>query len=207
MRRHPDHPATPGTPRRLIPGLLVPVVFLLCLVSCQQPDLPTASLPAQAQAMDAGYSVLHRLLGDEQHLRVLRLAKMVVSLQAISSPTRKLIDDIAAASAADSDRLDQIAALEPRIRFDASCSAMLDRAMLDPMRLATAKTLVMAPGDEFEIKLVVSQVQALYMISQLIAELGKLDPNTQRQAWLGELAGRYEALYKRAAARLSLSGK
>lgn len=207
MRNPPDRPGTLSRrPHVLVPGMLV-LAVLLCLGSCQQPDLPTAPLPEQAQARDAGYSVLRKLLGDEQHLRTLRLAKMVVSLQAISAPTRKLIDDIAAASAGDSDRLDRIAALEPRIRFDASCSTTLDRAMLDPLRLATAKELVMAPDDEFEIRLVVSQVQALRLISQLVAELGDLDPNTQRQAWLGELATRYGALYKRAVARLSLNGK
>jgi hypothetical protein len=181
-------------------------IVSLCLVSCQPPDSPAAAVPEQAQARDAGYSVLRKLLGDEQHLRVLRLAKMVVSLRAISGPTRKLIDDITDAAAGDSDRLDRVAALEPRIRFDASCSTLLDRAMLDPMRLATAKELVMAPGDEFEIRLVVSQVQALRMISQLVGELGDLDPNAQRQAWLGELSARYEALYKRAVSRLSLTG-
>ncbi len=186
---------------------LLVIVLSMLLAACGQPHEHAVPVQGQVPARDAGYSVLRKMLGDEQHLKTLRVAKSVVTLNNVSDPTRRLIDDIAAASSTGLDRLDGIAALKPRISFDSSCSSMLDRAMLDPMRLSTAKDLLMASGDEFEIRLVVSQVQALRMISELAGELRDLDPNVQRQVWLQELSGQYAALYKRAVASLSLTGK
>jgi hypothetical protein len=205
MRKNRECTAACTAPACLALGLCV-FVSALFLVSCDKPDTRTAPLPEQAQARDAGYRVLRKLLGDEQHLKALRLAKMVVTLQTISEPTGQLIDDIAAASSTSYDRLEQMAALEPGIRFDTSCSTILEHAVLDPLRLATAKDLVTVPGDKFEISLLVSQVQALRMISQLVMELRDLDPNAHRQAWLDKLAAEYKALYKRAIARLVLAG-
>lgn len=73
------------------------------------------------------------------------------------------------------------------------------------MRLATAKELITASGEDFEVSLVLSQTQVLHLISQLLSELRELDPNPRRQGWLAELAGEYEKLYSRAVARLAVN--
>ena len=75
---------------------------------------------------------------------------------------------------------------------------------LDSIRMQTARDFLFS-GDDFEKKLLVSQMQVLRVISHLARELGEEETNLKRKAWLDKLAVRYENYYQQVYARLSVS--
>lgn len=199
------YPPAMRPPPRTLPGLLIALLALLpLLVSCDAVCERPQPAGAAGQPRDAGYAVLKKLLGDEEHVNTLRIVKSVVTFRKASDSTIDLIDDIATVSARGLDDLDTLVALKPAINLDASGQERLGSDILDALRITTARDLITASADEFEISLVLSQIQALRLIGQLLEELRELDPNPKRQAWLAGLAGEYEALYSRAVARLSV---
>lgn len=191
---------------RIIPALAVMAIALLpLLASCDcfsthRQTEETAGLPR-----NAGYRALRTLLGDEQHIKTLRIVKSAVTFQATSDTTTALVNDIATTASGSLAELEKLATLEPAIIFDEPGPAQLGSEILDALRVATAWELISAPRDDFELNLVLSQTQALRLLGQLLRELRALDPNAKRQAWLAGLSENYEELYRRAVARLSVA--
>jgi hypothetical protein len=194
------------SPRHTLPGLAVTVFVLLpLLAACDAVCERCQPVPADGQPLDSGYAVLKMLLGDEAHLDTLRVVKSAITFTSASDPTVDLVDDIATVSARGLDELDRLVTQAPVINLETSAEERLGSDILDALRVVTAWDLLSASGDDFELTLVLSQVQALRLISQLLEELRELDPNPARQAWLENLASDYEALYDRAVARLSVN--
>ncbi|MGB5474407.1 MAG: hypothetical protein WBQ78_13155 [Gammaproteobacteria bacterium] len=198
-------------PLRTLPGLAVmALVVLPLLASCDAvcKAVCETSQPAGeiGQPRDIGYAVLKKLLDDEQHVKTLRIVKSIITLSKASDPTAELIDDIATVSARGLDDLETLVALRPAINLDTSSQEQLGSDIFNALRVATARELITATGDDFELSLVLSQIQALRLIGQLLKEIQELDPNPKRQAWLAHLASDYETLYSRAVARLSING-
>jgi hypothetical protein len=202
------HPAPDKLTVSYCRGMLAAVLAsLVWLAACDSTGEHQAHSRKADQGRDAGYEILRTLLADERHIETLRLLKTVVNLRNTTDPTNLLIDDIAAASAANLEQIEQLAGLEPPVILGESRPDQIDQAVIDTLRMTTARNLVLASRDDFELMLVVSQVQALRLISQLSGELRNIDPNTRRQTWLEGLAVQYEDLYQRAVARLSLAAE
>lgn len=197
------HALPQGLQLRSLPGLIVMVlVLMMFLVSCgDSTELPPPD-QGNNQSRDAGYRVLKKLLEDEKHLKTLRIVKDVITLGETSRPSVTLIEDIAGTSSRSLEEMDELIKLEPGIMLDKAGPTQLGGKILDALRKSTAKDLITASGDDFEVSLIISQAQVLRLISQLLKELSQLEPNTTRQAWLVDLADRYEDFYQRAVARL-----
>lgn len=203
------YPATRRPALYLLSGLVITALVLLplltaCDAACDAVCARVQPAAAAVEPRDSGYAVLRKLLGDEQHVNTLRIVKSAITFSKSSDRTIDLINDIATTSARGLDDLDALAALRPAINPETAGQERLGSEILDALRLATARELITATGEDFELSLVLSQVQVLRLISQLLGELQELDPNTRRQAWLADLAGNYEKLYGRAVARLSV---
>ncbi|HUT40644.1 MAG TPA: hypothetical protein VM011_04815 [Gammaproteobacteria bacterium] len=181
------------------------IALLPFLISCDSFSERLHPEQTASHPRDAGYRALRTLLSDEQHIKTLRIVKSVVTFQATSDSTIALIDDIATTASSSLAEIDKLATLEPEINFDESAPAQLGSEILDALRVATAWELISASRDDFELNLVLSQTQALRLISQLLKELQKLDPNAKRQVWLAGLDDNYVDLYRRAVARLSVA--
>lgn len=190
---------------RVIAALVLLPLLTACDTACDAVCGKFQSAAATVQPRDSGYAVLRKLLGDEKHVNTLRIVKSAITFSKSSERTVTLIDDIATTSARALDEMDALAALKPVINPDTAGREQLGSEILDALRLATARELITATGEDFEISLVLSQVQVLRLISQLLRELQELDPNTRRQAWLADLARDYESLHSRAVARLSVN--
>jgi hypothetical protein len=188
-----------GRPGPMLLGLA------LILTACHPPvgDMACRS-PAGDRPLDTGYGVLQVFLADERHLKLLRIAKTVLTLQVISEPTKGLVDDIAATSSTALDELDRLVSLRPVVVPQESLPSPIAQDTLDALRKTTARELILSRAD-FETVLLVSQAQSLRVTSHLARELAKLDPNTRRQAWLGALSRRLEKFYDRVIARLRVA--
>ena len=181
------------------------LVLLPFLISCDGVSVQPCLEQENSHPRDVGYSVLRKLLSDEKNVEAFRIVKNVITFQTTTDSTNTLIDDIASTSSSSLSDIDKLATLEPVIILDEPNPAQLGREILDALRVATASDLIMASRNDFEVYLILSQTQALRLISQLLKELRELDPNVKRQAWLEDLAVEYEDLYSRAVARLSVA--
>ena len=154
--------------------------------------------------INGGYSVLKLLLEDEQHLTLIRRTKSVLTFSAISDESRKLIDEIANTSEKALEQLEQLAASKPGIEFHELAEHKIAHSTLVSIRMETAKDFLFS-GDEFEKKLLVSQMQVLRVISHLAKDLEEEETNLKRKAWLNTLAVRYESYYQQVYSRLTVS--
>ncbi|MEZ5542832.1 MAG: hypothetical protein R3F42_12435 [Pseudomonadota bacterium] len=201
-------PAAPPPRAGALPGLAVTLLALLPLLcACDSFTAIPQPAPTGNAARDDAYRVLHTLLRDERYIKALRIIKDTITFQASTAATASLIDDIATLSSRSLDQIDKLAALDPAIDLGAATADRFGSKILDALRVATARDLITASREDFEVNLVVSQTQALRVISQLLEELQALDTNHRRQTWLADLAAKYEALYRRAVARLAVAGK
>lgn len=204
MRKH--HALSCVTGLRTMHGFAAMVLVLLpFLVSCDGVSVQPCLEQGNSHPRDIGYSVLRKLLSDEQNIKAFRIVKNVITFQTTTDSTNNLIDDIASISSRSLTDIEKLATMEPIIILDKPGPPQFAGEILNALRVATASDLIMASRDDFEVNLILSQTQALRLISQLLKELRELDPNVKRQAWLEDLAVEYEDLYSRAVARLSVA--
>jgi len=184
---------------------LLVLALALALVACSDHGkAPVSHTDGTLQPLNAGYGILHAALGDEQHLKAIRLAKTLVTFKSLGEPTRQIIDDIAQTSAAALDELEQLASLSPEIVFNTRKDGQIEQMTRDALRITTAKELLTSKED-FEVILLISQTQALRFISHLTKELHVIETNSKRKVWLGTLSDRFEELYLRIISRLQVA--
>ena len=185
--------------------LVYQLMFVITLVAVIFAGQSRASATApDREHLNGGYSVLRLLLEDEQHLTLIRRTKTVLTFSGISDGSRKLVDEIADASEQALDQLERLAESKPGIEFLELSEHTIALSTLDSIRMQTARDFLFS-GDDFEKKLLVSQMQVLRVISHLARELGEEETNLKRKAWLDKLAVRYENYYQQVYARLSVS--
>ena len=186
------------------PGIIL-LILALALVACNDHRKdPVSHNDATSQSLNVGYDTLRATLRDEQHLKTIRLTKTIVSLKSISEPTKQIIDDIAQTSATALEELELLASLTPGIIFDIERLGQIDQMTRDAIRITTAKEFLTSKED-FEVRLLVSQTQALRFISHLTKELHAVETNAKRKEWLGTISEQYEKLYLRVLSRLKIA--
>ena len=178
------------------------VISVLAVIAAGQSHASTAT-PDRTH-INGGYSVLKLLLEDEQHLTLIRRTKTVLTFSVISDGSRKLVDEIADSSERALEQLEQLALSKPGIEFLELSEHAIALSTLDSIRMKTAKDFFFS-GDEFEKKLLISQMQVLRVISHLASELEEEETNLKRKAWLGKLAVKYENYYQQVYSRLAVS--
>lgn len=181
------------------------LIIALALVACTDNGKNSVSRgDATPQSLNVGYSILRDTLRDEQYLKTIRFTKTIVTFKSISEPTKLVIDDIAQTSAVVLDELEKLASLTPGIVFDIERVGQIDQMTRDALRITTAKEFITSKED-FEIRLLVSQTQALRFISHLAKELHVIETNSKRKEWLGTISDQYEKLYLRVLSRLKIA--
>lgn len=181
------------------------LILALALVACtDHGEDPVPRSDATPQSLNVGYSILRATLRDEQHLKIIRFTKAIVTFKSISEPTRQVIDDIAQTSAVVLDELEKLSSLTPGIVFDIEMVGQIDQMTRDALRITTAKEFI-ASKEDFEVRLLVSQTQALRFISHLAKELQVVETNSKRKEWLGTISDQYEKLYLRVLSRLKIA--
>ena len=181
--------------------LVLPLVFVACSV-CEK--VPVSQADGMLESLNSGYGILNTTLRDEQHLKIIRLTKGIVTFTSISKPTRQIIDDIAQTSSAAVEKLEQLASLSPSIQLDIEKHGQVEQMTRDAIRITTAKEFI-ASKDDFELKLLISQSLALRYISHLAKELHVIETNSTRRVWLAALSEQYENLYLRVLSRLKVA--
>ena len=181
------------------------LMLILAIAACDGRDeVPIQHADSTIQSLNAGYGILHATLSDEHHLKTIRLAKAIVTFKSISEPTRLVIDNIAQTSSAALDELDKLASLSPEIMLEENNEGQIERATRDALRITTVKELFTSKED-FEVILLISQLQALRIVSHLANELHEIEENASRKAWLATISDQFEKLYLRVLSRLKIA--
>lgn len=181
------------------------LVLAMALVACIDDGKdPVSHSDVTPQSLNVGYDILRDTLRDEQHLKTIRYTKTIVTFKSISEDTEQVIDDIAQTSAVALKELEQLASLTPRIIFDINGAGQIEQMTRDALRITTAKEFLTSKED-FEVRLLVSQTQALRFISHVTKELSDIETNTKRKEWLGMISDQFEILYLRVLSRLKVA--
>ena len=181
------------------------LVLALALVACIDDGKdPVSHSDVTPRSLNVGYDILRDTLRDEQHLKTIRYTKTIVTFKSISEDTEQVIDDIAQTSAVALKELEQLASLTPRIIFDINRAGQIEQMTRDALRITTAKEFLTSKED-FEVRLLVSQTQALRFISHVTKELSDIETNTKRKEWLGMISDQFENLYLRVLSRLKVA--
>jgi hypothetical protein len=163
---------------------------LVVAVSGGCSSLPLTRAEAAGE-LAAGYGSLHQLLTDESSVDKLLLVKSV------GSETEEAIEGIAEASSRAAEKLEALSRQSPSVRLDApSGLPLIEQATRDSIASKTAMDLLFS-DETFEVRLLMSQGQALRYGRFLAEQLRELETNEARREWLDDLARRFEEDYKR----------
>jgi len=140
----------------IFPLLAVMLSATCILTGCQSPKSrsPSGSSAAQSTRNNC-YSLLHQLLNDQKNVSLLRFIKRE------EDDVKNLVKKIAAASGAGAKRLEELARHDPSIKLDDIRLPPGEAATREAIASTKKKELLGQSGDEFELSLLLTQLQAL----------------------------------------------
>jgi hypothetical protein len=177
------------TPR----GALLAVLLALACQSAAPPAPPRAAAPASPH----GYALLFELLGQEQDVDKLLLVKRE------RADLGELMGSIAETCGAAHERLAALGEADPALNLTDPGLPGAELAVREAIEGEKTKLLLTESGKEFELQLVLSQLQALSYALHLSEVLARAEPDAERLAFvrqlyrdLGELRERTTALLR-----------
>lgn len=138
-----------------------------------------------------GYDLLTRTLEDEANLGKLGFFKMVTFDRPPES-IRKLMEQVSRTAGETLDQLDRHREAAPPIARIPKKGGIGDR-LQDAIKEQT-KSDLLERSPRFSARLLMSQAQALGMLTALTGELAKIEPNEERREWLRRLSARFEKM-------------
>jgi hypothetical protein len=87
---------------------------------------------------------------------------------------------------------------DPTIDLDVDLSAELEQETRSAIQSTTKSELMGAGGREFELRMLISQLESTRYGSHLAEQIAEADPNEQRRDYLEQLAEQLEELRQRA---------
>lgn len=177
---------------------LTAIVASLLAAGCavSKPLNADAQAPASVQ-LSHGYSLLYSLVSKQSNL------DKALILKSPSEPTRKIIKQVAETSAAAKRQLDELAKLNPALVLNDEGLPAIETSTRAAIESATSKQLLFG-GDSFELRLLLTQVEATRYGAALARQLAAADPDPARVSWLTAFAQQYEDLNRDVLARLAV---
>ena len=167
------------------------MLLAACLLTgCQSPKArPPVESGAPQSTRNNCYSLLHDLLNDEKDVSILRFIKRE------QNDVKNLVKKIAVNSATGAKLLEEFAKDDPSIN--------LDDIRLPPGEVATREAIASTKknellgqhGDEFELSLLLTQLQALSYASHLAKVAGENETQPDRARALAGVSEDMENLY------------
>jgi hypothetical protein len=161
------------------------------LTGCQSPHtVPASGSNAAQSTRNNCYSLLHQLLEDEKDVSMLRFIKPE------HSDLKKLINKIAAASAAGSQLLEEFAKHDPTIDLADIRLPPGEAATRDAIASTEKKELLGQTGDAFELTLLLTQTEALSYAWHLAKVASENEPQSDRARALAGVSEDMKNLYQ-----------
>lgn len=177
--------------------LLLSGAMLGGMIGCATQEMPLAKLDAADQRMVEGYSLLYELVSSEQDL------DGIFMLKSASEPTTQIISDIASTSAMAARRLEQWNKANPAYGIRQPNLPAVETDARAKIEELTTYNLLTA-GPDFELRLLLTQVDATTYGAALATVLADSDSNEERARFCRELAERFTEFNTRVRGRLAL---
>jgi len=142
-------------------------------------------------------SLLYELLQDEKNVSKLLIIK------GERPEVNRLVKDISSAAAAGAKELEEFAKLDRKLNLRASGLPPGERATRDAISKTRTRELLLASGDDFELKLLLTQVEALGYASHLAKVAAKSEPQPDRAREFTGLSDEMQQLYSQVIALMS----
>ena len=179
---------------------IVAIWIVVCLTfGCAGGPKPARDEDQLTSQLNQGYTLLHTLLekdGDVDKILLIKTAHPT---------TETIIREIALLCRTAVKQLEEFARADSTLRFDSPSVPAVEQATRDAIEGTVAKGLLGSWGESFEVKLLLSQADAIGYATHLAWTLAKFDVNPERRAYLDQLAGQFDRLYDRIVARLALT--
>jgi hypothetical protein len=162
---------------------LVLAMLSIFVVGCASLHESSSVAPARSSNTNSdGYALLFDLLGDERNVSKLLIIKRE------RPELRDLIRDIAQRCGKAHGRLEQFGRADRGLSLKTNGLPSIEIATRDAIGKTKAKQLLTESGKEFELRLLISQHEALTYASHLAASIAKGETNAQRSQFLRQLS-------------------
>ena len=174
-------------PRSFVHGA---VVCLMALVGCSTvpPVIPIFGRPARIR--DEGYSLLYSLADKQSNV-----GKILI-IKSASAKVSAEIKQIAQVFSEAKERLDGFAKEDSGLSYKMSHLPTMEEKTRAAIESTTTKDLLFSSGKTFELRLLLTQVQALDYASHLAGQLAEQEGNAKRKEFLTQFAKQCEEHHK-----------
>ena len=164
--------------------------WMLTLAGCAsfQEKIPFVGEPARQR--NEGYALLYELTDQEQNV------DKILILKHAPPPVAAVIKEIAQLFGHAHDQLDQFAKQDASLQMDKTRLPALEEQTRGAISSQTTKRLIFSTGREFEIQLLLTQLQALQYASHLAQQVARQDRQADRGRFLKEFSQQCERLYQ-----------
>jgi hypothetical protein len=163
-------------------GILAAFFFGGCASVSESTDMAAANAKGTQAEQDAGYTLLRDVLVDERKVR------QIFALKDASDPTRKLIEEISGLAETSLHQLDGLAKQKPTVRLNTPSLPPIEAKTRIAVYSKTTEELLEKEGQEFEMALLLTQVEALGYMSNLTVVLAQGEGNPHRIKFLNQLS-------------------
>lgn len=146
---------------------------------------------------DHGYALLYDLMKNESQVGG------ILKIKSVSPPVEKAIKDIQAASKSALDVIEKLNPKSAQAKDDSKNQKLTVTALPEAevktrssIQMATTAQLLMASGDKFQKRLLLTQVEATNYASHLAKIIGQAEDRSQAQQAMKQISERFSELHK-----------
>jgi hypothetical protein len=147
-----------------------------------------AKAPTTQSDLSVGYDLLTRTLEDESNLGKLGLFK-TITFDRPPEAIRELLTEVGDTASKTVEELDRYRKASPPVPRIPKQGGIGDR-LQDAIKEQT-KSALLERSPRFSTRLLLSQAQALGVLTALTSELAKIDPNEERREWLRRVSAQF----------------
>lgn len=176
-------------------------LLFIPLAGCRSEGAANGPFPPDqaALARDQGYAILYATIKDESRVDGLLIVK------GPSPPVAETVKAIAEFSRSTKERLETLAKEAPPLDLEHQGLPPAESETRKSISSATAKSLLSSRGGELDLRLLLTQHEALKYVSHLAITLSEHEPNASRAEYLKKLAGEARVLDERVVAQLAVT--
>jgi hypothetical protein len=167
-----------------IAKILLLLACCLAATGCAATAPPPPGSGGAFRERNEGYSLLYKLMKDESDVGQLFI------LKSASPPVTDLVKEVGNACQGFKKQLDNFAAADREIRFDMTDLPRAEQESRDRIAGGQTRALLFSSGREFEVTLLVTQIQAMDYAASLSKAIEGHEDNADRKKFLTDLSAR-----------------
>lgn len=175
--------------KRAIFSVVVGLVLCGC-VSAPKQEADPHSEDARLAIRNQGYTLLHRLMADEGNLSKLLLVKKE------QEDLGKLIKRISEVTGATAKQLEAFSKGDGHLHLEMEGLPVVERETRDSIGKTRAKELITKGGQKFDLRILLTQSEALTYGAHLAAVLQRHETDPARRKFLAETSAKLQELHQ-----------